>query len=172
MSTPSVRELRRELLTSTTPPHGPLQREVAMPGEAAYGEEAPAGAVLNKGQNLLGDSPARGEAEGAQGRGDRRGRVMPRQRPPPPSVRELRRQWLPRALLSRQESAVYLGIGEKLFARLVYMGRAPPPKVISTGRSMVERWDIVALDQFIDALPGRGETGRTAGAHVRRVISL
>lgn len=162
---PPVRELRRELLTSTTP-HVPLRPEDAMPGEAAYGEEAPVGEVLNKGHNLPGDSPARGEA------GDRRSHVMPRQRPPPPSLRELRRESLPRRNLSRQEAAIYVGIGERLFTRLVRMGRAPQPKVISTGRSMVERWDIVALDQYIDALPGRGETGRTAAAPVRRVINL
>jgi hypothetical protein len=90
----------------------------------------------------------------------------------PPSVRDLRRKTLPRSLLSRQEAAVYLGIGEKLFTRLVRMGRAPAPKQISTGRSTLERWTIEQLDDFIVRLPSRGEPGRTPGAPVRRVITL
>lgn len=167
---PPVRELRRELLTSTTP-HVPLQPEVAMPSEAAHGEEAPAGEVLNKGQNLLGASPARGEAE--QGRGDRCSRVVPRQRPPPPSARKLRRQSLPRRNLNRMEAAVYVGLGERLFTRLVRMGRSPQPKLISTGRSTLERWDIAELDTFIDQLPSRGDAERGPGAPpVKRLLSF
>jgi hypothetical protein len=74
-------------------------------------------------------------------------------RHPAPSSRELRRQSLPRRALNRQESALYCGIGEKLFSRLVRMGRAPQPKLISTGQSTLERWTIDQLDEFLDRLP-------------------
>ena len=93
-------------------------------------------------------------------------------RGPAPNSRELRRQTLPRRSLNRMEAAIYVGLGERLFTRLVRMGRAPQPKVISTGRSMLERWDIQELDQFIEALPRGGEPERAAGAPLRRVITL
>ncbi len=86
--------------------------------------------------------------------------------------RELRRQTLPRRALGLQEAALYCGIGEKLFARLVKKGGAPAPKQISTGRTTLERWTIEQLDAFLDALPTRDETGRMSGAPVRRVITL
>ena len=94
-------------------------------------------------------------------------------RTPPRSTRELRQQSLPRRALGRQEAAVYCGLGERLFSRLVKLGRAPAPKLISTGRSTLERWDIEALDAFIDGLPTAGDAGRGPGApRVRRLLSF
>ena len=64
-------------------------------------------------------------------------------------------------------------MGEKLFRRLVSMGRAPAPKLISTGRSTLERWDIEELDAFIDQLPTAGCAERGPGAPpVRRLLSF
>jgi predicted DNA-binding transcriptional regulator AlpA len=90
-------------------------------------------------------------------------------RRPPSSARALREQNLPRRVIGRQEAALYVGIGEKLFARLVRMGRAPQPKQISTGRSTLERWDLQQLDDFIDRLPSRGDA---AGATPRRLFDF
>lgn len=95
---------------------------------------------------------------------------MTPQRTPPLSARELRRQSLPRRGLSRQEAAVYVGVGEKLFTRLVRMGRAPQPKLISTGRSTLERWTIDQLDEFMDRLPSRGDSERAPGAQPRQLL--
>ena len=89
---------------------------------------------------------------------------MTRHRQPPPSARDLRQRSLPRRALSQQEAAVYLGISERLLARLVRMGRAPQPKQISTGRSTLQRWDIQQLDDFVDRLPSRGDAGRAPGS--------
>ncbi|HSS85715.1 MAG TPA: hypothetical protein VLL30_18320 [Reyranella sp.] len=93
-------------------------------------------------------------------------------RRPPLSARELRQQNLLRRNLNSRESALYCGLGEKLFKRLVKQGRAPPPKQISTGRSVKETWDLRELDDFIDRLPSRGDAMRPPGAQSRRLFSL
>ena len=93
-------------------------------------------------------------------------------RSPPLSARELRQQNLPRRGLSCREAALYCGYGEKLFRRLVRMGRAPPPKQTHTGHSVKETWDLRELDDFIDRLPSRGEARRPPASSPRRLFNL
>jgi hypothetical protein len=57
---------------------------------------------------------------------------------------------VPRRGLSRDESAMYIGISATLFDRLVADGRMPGPRRID-GRKV---WDIRALDLCFDRLPG------------------
>ena len=56
---------------------------------------------------------------------------------------------VPRRGLSRQESAMYLGISAVKFGELVRQARMPPPKRID-GRKV---WDVRELDVAFDALP-------------------
>jgi hypothetical protein len=94
-------------------------------------------------------------------------------RHPPLSARELRQQSLPRRNLGRAEAAIYVGVSDRLFSRLVRMGRAPAPRLISTGRLTLAKWDIRELDDFIDRLPSRGDTGAgVPGAQPRRLFRL
>jgi hypothetical protein len=89
----------------------------------------------------------------------------------PLNPRELRRQTLPRRMLNLEEAALYLGVGSKLLARLVKQGRAPEPKLISTGRSQVRKFDIRELDDFADRLPTGDADGRPTPAP-RRLLSF
>jgi predicted DNA-binding transcriptional regulator AlpA len=93
-------------------------------------------------------------------------------RRPPLSARELREQNLPRRGLRCRESATYCGFGEKMFRQLVKQGRAPQPKQVSTGRSLIDIWTIEQLDEFLDRLPSRGDSAGTPGAPVRRLFNL
>jgi hypothetical protein len=56
---------------------------------------------------------------------------------------------VPRRGLSRDEAAIYCGIGTTLFDRLVGEGRMPGPCRID-GRKV---WDIRAIDLAFDELP-------------------
>jgi predicted DNA-binding transcriptional regulator AlpA len=56
--------------------------------------------------------------------------------------------------LSRVESAEYVGVGTSKFDAMVADGRMPKPKKID-GRRV---WDVRALDQFFDLLPGGDES--------------
>lgn len=56
--------------------------------------------------------------------------------------------------LSRVESADYVGVGTSKFDAMVADGRMPKPKKID-GRRV---WDVRALDQFFDLLPGGDES--------------
>ena len=51
--------------------------------------------------------------------------------------------------LSREQSAVYVGVGTTLFDEMVKDGRMPAPKHIN-GRNV---WDRLALDEAFAALP-------------------
>jgi predicted DNA-binding transcriptional regulator AlpA len=55
----------------------------------------------------------------------------------------------PRRGLSRDEAAIYVGIGTSKFDELVAAGRMPQPKRID-GRKV---WDVRALDLAFDSLP-------------------
>ena len=57
---------------------------------------------------------------------------------------------VPRRGLSRDEAAMYCGIGTTLFDRLVADGRMPGPRRIENCKV----WDIHALDLCFDRLPG------------------
>lgn len=56
---------------------------------------------------------------------------------------------LPRRGLSREEAAMYLGIGAGLFDKMRSRGQIEPPRLIQ-GRKL---WDIRDLDMAFDALP-------------------
>jgi hypothetical protein len=56
---------------------------------------------------------------------------------------------VPRRGLSRDESAMYLGISSGKFDELVNSGRMPPPRRIDSRRV----WDIRSLDVAFDRLP-------------------
>ena len=57
---------------------------------------------------------------------------------------------IPRRGLSRTEAAIYIGINSTKFDELVADGRMPKPRKIDARRV----WDIRALDDAFDALPG------------------
>lgn len=73
-------------------------------------------------------------------------------RPPLENV-PLRRSTQPRRGLSRDVSAVYIGVSTRKFDEMVRDGRMPKPKEIDARRV----WDIRALDSAFDALPGEGD---------------
>ena len=56
---------------------------------------------------------------------------------------------IPRRGLSREEAAIYFGIGTSKFDEMVTDGRAPRPRRID-GRKV---WDVRELDIAFDALP-------------------
>lgn len=56
---------------------------------------------------------------------------------------------VPRRGLSREESAMYIGVGITKFDEMVADGRMPEPRLID-GRKV---WDIRALDLGFDELP-------------------
>jgi hypothetical protein len=61
---------------------------------------------------------------------------------------------IPRRGLSRLEAAIYVGVSTTKFDELVSDGRMPQPKRIDARKV----WDIRALDQAFDILPGEGES--------------
>ena len=60
---------------------------------------------------------------------------------------------VPRRGLSRDESAMYIGISPSKFDELVADGRMPQPRIID--RRMV--WDRYELDAAFSALPHKGQ---------------
>ncbi len=62
---------------------------------------------------------------------------------------------IPRRGLSRDESAMYIGISANKFDELVRDGRMPGPKRID-GRKL---WDVRALDLAFDSLPDDSDRG-------------
>ena len=59
---------------------------------------------------------------------------------------------IPRRGLSREESAMYVGVSPSKFDELRKDGRISPPRLID-GRKV---WDIYALDKAFDAFPVEG----------------
>jgi hypothetical protein len=56
---------------------------------------------------------------------------------------------VPRRGLSRDEAAMYVGVGASKFDEMVSDGRMPPPRKIDNRKV----WDIRHLDVAFDALP-------------------
>lgn len=56
---------------------------------------------------------------------------------------------VPRRGLSREEAAMYVGVGSTKFDAMVLDGRMPKPKRVD-GRKL---WDVRSLDLAFDALP-------------------
>lgn len=68
---------------------------------------------------------------------------------------------IPRRGLSREEAAMYVGIGATKFDELVDDGRMPKPKRVD-GRKV---WDVRKLDMAFEALPDEDGGGSSwAGA--------
>ena len=65
------------------------------------------------------------------------------------SLSKIRATSLPRRGLSREEAAMYLGIGAGTFDEMRMNGQIEPPRLIK-GRKL---WDIRDLDMAFDALP-------------------
>lgn len=65
------------------------------------------------------------------------------------ALSKIRATSLPRRGLSREESAMYLGIGPGLFDEMRAAGKIEPARLIK-GRKL---WDIRDLDMAFDALP-------------------
>lgn len=61
---------------------------------------------------------------------------------------------LPPRGLSRAAAAAYVGVGVTKFDEMVEDGRMPTPKCIDSRKV----WDIRALDQAFDALPGNDDS--------------
>ena len=71
-----------------------------------------------------------------------------------PGPRDTRRATQPRRGLSREESAIYIGVSPRKFDEMVADGRMPQAKMIDARRV----WDLRALDLAFDALPGEDES--------------
>jgi predicted DNA-binding transcriptional regulator AlpA len=67
---------------------------------------------------------------------------------------------VPRRGLSRDESAMYVGVSPTTFDKLVADGRMPQPRRID-GRKV---WDIRALDLHFDMLPIHGDASHPANS--------
>jgi hypothetical protein len=65
------------------------------------------------------------------------------------ALSKVRAASLPRRGLSREEAAMYLGIGAGLFDEMRSQGKIEPPRLIK-GRKL---WDIRDLDMAFEALP-------------------
>ena len=65
------------------------------------------------------------------------------------ALSQIRGATMPRRGLSRDEAAMYLGIGVGLFDELRAAGKVAPPRVISNRKL----WDIRDLDMAFEALP-------------------
>lgn len=64
---------------------------------------------------------------------------------------------IPRRGLSREEAAMYVGIGATKFDAMVADGRMPKPKVIDARKV----WDVRKLDVAFEALPDENSGGST-----------
>jgi hypothetical protein len=60
---------------------------------------------------------------------------------------------VPRRGLSREESAMYIGVSPSLFDQMVADGRMPGPKLVNS-RTIWDRW---ALDLAFESLPDRDD---------------
>lgn len=65
------------------------------------------------------------------------------------ALSHIRGATMPRRGLSRDEAAMYLGIGVGLFDELRAAGKVAPPRVIGARKL----WDIRDLDMAFEALP-------------------
>jgi hypothetical protein len=65
------------------------------------------------------------------------------------ALSKIRAASLPRRGLSREEAAMYLGIGTTVFDEMRASGQVDAPRIIK-GRKL---WDIRDLDMAFDALP-------------------
>jgi len=65
------------------------------------------------------------------------------------SLSQIRMTSLPRRGLSREEAAIYLGIGSGTFDEMRLSGRVAAPRIIKNRKL----WDIRELDLAFDALP-------------------
>lgn len=65
------------------------------------------------------------------------------------ALSKIRATSLPRRGLSREEAAMYLGIGSGMFDEMRAAGKIEPPRLIK-GRKL---WDIRDLDVAFEALP-------------------
>lgn len=79
------------------------------------------------------------------------------------ALSQIRGATMPRRGLSRDEAAMYLGIGVGLFDEMRTAGRIAPPRLIGSRKL----WDIRDLDMAFEALPREnapapGETWDTA----------
>jgi hypothetical protein len=71
------------------------------------------------------------------------------------ALSKIRTASLPRRGLSREEAAMYLGIGATVFDELRASGQIDAPRIIK-GRKL---WDIRDLDMAFDALPREDAPG-------------
>ena len=71
------------------------------------------------------------------------------------ALSKIRANSLPRRGLSREEAAMYLGVGAGTFDELRASGRVEPPRLIK-GRKL---WDIRDLDMAFEALPREDAPG-------------
>jgi len=77
------------------------------------------------------------------------------------SLSKIRATSLPRRGLSREEAAMYLGIGAGTFDEMRMNGQIEPPRLIK-GRKL---WDIRDLDMAFDALPRENDILPSASWH-------
>jgi hypothetical protein len=77
------------------------------------------------------------------------------------SLSKFRATSLPRRGLSREEAAMYLGIGAGTFDEMRLNGQIEPPRLIK-GRKL---WDIRELDMAFDALPREHDILLSASWH-------
>lgn len=64
---------------------------------------------------------------------------------------------IPRRGLSREEAAMYIGVGATKFDELVNDGRMPKPKRVDNRKV----WDVRKLDVAFEALPDEDSGGST-----------
>ena len=64
---------------------------------------------------------------------------------------------IPRRGLSREEAAMYVGVGSTKFDEMVSDGRMPKPKKVDARKV----WDVRKLDMAFDALPDEDGGGST-----------
>jgi hypothetical protein len=72
------------------------------------------------------------------------------------SLSKIRSAVLPRRGLSREEAAIYLGVGAGMFDELRATGVVSPPRLIKSRKL----WDIRDLDMAFDNLPREDEPDR------------
>jgi hypothetical protein len=77
------------------------------------------------------------------------------------SLSKVRATSLPRRGLSREEAAMYLGIGAGTFDEMRAAGKIDSPRLIK-GRKL---WDIRDLDTAFDSLPREHDTVRSTSWH-------
>jgi hypothetical protein len=73
------------------------------------------------------------------------------------SLSQIRMTNLPRRGLSREEAAIYLGIGSGTFDELRATGQVAEPRIIKSRKL----WDIRELDMAFDALPRENQSPKS-----------